>query len=166
MEAAIDAESAEAPQDVLNFVILSNWDRSLTNDPRSRRISIPITKFGIHKQEIAYLRLQQKLSTLHDLLAIHPDIKVPSHHIDMRGGIPLSAGVHAIRIAEGDVCSRVLFILENLSDHILQLDISANGELAHNIAVLIRVGVSPEVGLQFTVGRVRLRETITLYLNR
>src|SRR5712692_8247939 len=112
------------------------------------------------------LRLQQKLSTSHDLLAIHPDIKVPSHHIDMRGGIPLSAGVHAIRIAEGDVCSRVLFILENLSDHILQLDISAIGELAHNVAVLVRVGVSPEVSLQFSVGRVRLREPIALYLNR
>ena len=40
---------------------------------------------------------------MHDLPAVDPDIELAAHDVDVGGGIPVGAGVRAVRIAEGDV---------------------------------------------------------------
>jgi len=64
------------------------------------------------------LRFQQKLPIPHDLRAIHPDIEIPSHYINMRGRVPLRPGVGSVGIAEGNVYSGIFLVLKNLPDHV------------------------------------------------
>src|SRR6266852_39254 len=108
---------------------------------------------------------QQELPTPHNLLFIHPDIKVPSHHINMCGRVPLRPSVFTIRITEGNVHPRILLILQDLPDHFLQFDISADGKLTHEIAVLVGVGIPPEVIFQLAIGRMCLSQPIALHPN-
>src|SRR5882724_13400953 len=49
----------------------------------------------------SHLGLQQKLPILHDLRPVHPDVEISADHINMRGRVPLGAGVCAVRVAEG-----------------------------------------------------------------
>src|SRR5258706_2219309 len=110
--------------------------------------------------ECAALRFHQKLPIPHDLLVIHPDIELPSHHIDMGRRIPLRPGVRPIRIPERNVHSGILFILQNLPNHVLQIDVGSNGKLAVTVTVLVGVCVLPEVVLQFAIVRVRLGKPV------
>src|SRR5258706_6994519 len=78
--------------------------------------------------ECAALGFHQKLSIPHDLLVIHPDVKLPSHYIDVSRRIPLRSGVCPVGIPERNVHSRILFILQNLPNHVLQIDVGPDGE--------------------------------------
>src|SRR5262249_21028575 len=78
----------------------------------------------------ARLCRNQKLSILHNLLLIYPDIELPSDDINVCRRIPLRSGVLPIRIAKGNMHSWILLILQNLSNHVLQLNIGSNRELA------------------------------------
>src|SRR5579862_3550234 len=97
------------------------------------------------------LRFQQKLSIPHDLLVIHPDVELPSHNINVCGRIPLRSRVRTVRISERNVHPGIFLILQNLPNHILEIDIGANGELAHAVAILIGVRVLPEIVFQFAI---------------
>src|SRR5207245_11716728 len=83
----------------------------------------------------------------------------------VRGGIPLRSSMCAIWIAEGDVDSRIFLILQNLPNHILQLNIGSNREFSHQVAILIGMGVAPEIGFQFAIIRMGFRKPVTLYMN-
>src|SRR5258706_1207453 len=115
--------------------------------------------------ECPALRFHQKLSIPHDLLVIHPDVELPSHYIDMGRRIPLRAGMRAIRISERNMHSRILFILQNLPNHFLQINVRADGKLAHAVAVLVGVSVLPEVVFQFAIVRVRLSKPVLLHVD-
>lgn len=65
-----------------------------------------------------------------------------------------------IRIAEGNVNSRQFLVLENVPDNVFQSDIGSDGELAHPVAICVRVRVIPERLLQFFILRVRLRQPV------
>src|SRR5215468_3988827 len=71
-----------------------------------------------------------------------------------------------VRIAKGDVNSRKFLILQDLPNHVSQLDIGSNRELAYTIAVLISMGVSPKILLQFFVLAVNFGEPITFHADR
>src|SRR4029079_2412746 len=87
----------------------------------------------------------------HNLAAVDPDIELPADHVDMGGGIPVRAGVGRVRIAERNVNSGNLLVLQNIADHVPHRDVGADGELAHAIAVLVGVAVLPEFIPQFTI---------------
>src|SRR6266480_2670241 len=72
----------------------------------------------------------------------------------------------SIRISKRNMDPWILFILQYLTDHILQLDIRPDRKLSHAIAVLVRMRVSPKVILQFLIGRVRLHHPIPFNGNR
>src|ERR1700693_3632567 len=91
------------------------------------------------------LRLHQELPIPHNLLFIHPDIKLPPHHIDMRRRIPLRARMRSVRISKRNMHARIFLILQNLPDHIFQIDVRSNGKLTHAIAVFIGVRVLPAI---------------------
>src|ERR1039458_7237821 len=82
--------------------------------------------------------IKEKLSAAHDLPAVDPDIELAPHHVDMGGGVPIGAGVRAIGIAERDVDSGDLLVLQNIADHVVDADVGADGELAHAVAELDR----------------------------
>ncbi len=111
------------------------------------------------------LSFQQKLPIAHDLRVVHPDIEIPADDVDVGGRIPLRAGVRAVRIAEGDVDAGIFFVLQNLADHVVELDVGADGELADAVAVLVGVGVAPEILFQFAVGGMRFSQAIALHLD-
>src|SRR4029078_4605104 len=90
----------------------------------------------------------EELAALHDLLAVNPDVELCADYVDVRGGVPVRAGVDAIRIAEGNVDAREFLVLKDVTDHVFQFDVSANSEFAHQVTVLVRVGVCPEVALE------------------
>src|SRR5438477_6447338 len=95
--------------------------------------------------------LDEEAPLLHDLQAIDPDVEFASDHVDMRARVPLRASVLAIGIAEGDVNAGELLILQDVADHVFQFDVGADGELAHAIAILVSVGVFPEILLELLV---------------
>src|SRR5579884_1061972 len=64
-----------------------------------------------------YEGIKQERSVVHDGNAVDADIETAADHIDVRGGIPVRAGMGAIRIAEGDVNAGDLFVLQNIADH-------------------------------------------------
>jgi len=75
------------------------------------------------------LRFQQELPLLHDLLPIHPDMNfLPT--TSMCVAEYQSAPVwKSIGVAERDVNAGILFVLENLPNHIFEADVRADGEL-------------------------------------
>src|SRR5262249_6143669 len=94
------------------------------------------------------LRLDKKLALTHDLEVIHPYLKAPPNHINVRGGVPLGAGVLAVGVAEGDVHAGKLFVLKDVANYLLQFDVGADGKFADTVAVLVGVRVIPEVVLK------------------
>src|SRR5580693_208159 len=111
------------------------------------------------------LCLQQELPISHNLLTIHPNIKLPPYHVDVGRRIPLRSSVRPVRIAKGNVYSRILLVLQNLPNHVLQFDIRANRELAHAITILVGMGVAPEITLQVMVRGMSLNYAIALHPN-
>jgi len=79
--------------------------------------------------------------------------------------IPLRTGVCSIRIAKSDVHPGIFFVLKNLANYVLQLDISANSKFADAIAVLIRVGVTPEIALEIWIGGMSFDYAILIHAN-
>ena len=65
--------------------------------------------------------------------------------VDVGGGIPVGAGVRAVGIAERDVDAGIFLVLQDLADDMLQVDVGADGEFADAVAVLVGVGVLPEI---------------------
>src|SRR5882672_4905851 len=116
--------------------------------------------------ECAALRFHQKLPIPHDLLVIHPDVKLPSHYIDMSRRIPFRPGVCPVWIPKRNMHAGILLILENLPNHFFQINVRPDRKLADAVAVLIGVRVLPEVVLQFAIVRVRLGKPILLHVNR
>ena len=74
--------------------------------------------------------LDEKLSLLHDLQVIDPDIELRPDNIDVGGGCPICTGVLCVRMSERCVVARNFFILQDVTDHVLELDVRADGELA------------------------------------
>ena len=70
--------------------------------------------------------------------------------------------MRAVRISERDVHPRIFLILQNLTDDIFEFDVGANRKLADTVAILVGVSIFPEIVLQFAVGRVGLRQAISL----
>ncbi len=70
------------------------------------------------------------------------------------------AGMRAVGIAERDMDAGIFFVLQNLPDQVLKLNVRPDGELADAIAVFVGVGVAPEVVFEFAVRRVRLGQAI------
>src|SRR5271166_4911835 len=83
----------------------------------------------------------------------------------MRAGVPGRSGVRAIRIAERNVETGKFFVLKNLPNHLLQLDIGTDGELAHHIAVFVGMGVGPEIFFQHLVIAEDLGDAVVLNAN-
>src|SRR5271170_7750399 len=95
--------------------------------------------------------LNQESTLLHDLPLVDPDIEVAANHVDVRAGVPPGSSVFPIRIAEGDVNAGKFLVLQDLADNVGQLNICADGKLAYPVAVLVGVGVGPEILFQLFV---------------
>jgi len=54
------------------------------------------------------------------------------------------------------------FVLQNLTDDVFQFDVGPDGELTHPVAVLVGVGVFPEVVLQLFVRGMRFSQSASL----
>ena len=111
------------------------------------------------------LRFQQKLPLLHDLLSIHPNVEFAADNINMSGRIPVRPRVEAVRIAESDVYTGIFLVLQNLADYVLEANVGADSELTNAIAILVGVGVLPEVFFKFAIVRVGFGETVALHLD-
>ena len=68
-------------------------------------------KFRIHVTVTANAALYQKLPFPHYLLAIEPDIEIPTDTVDVRFRSPICAGVLSIRMAESDMYPGKFFVL-------------------------------------------------------
>src|ERR1700730_16109310 len=112
------------------------------------------------------LGFQQELSVLHDLRLVYPDVEISTHHIDMRGRVPLRSGVCAIGIAEGDMYAGIFLILQDLADYVFEFNVRADGKLAHTIAVVVGMGIAPEVLFQFTVRGMGVDQAVAFDVNR
>src|SRR5581483_8851459 len=88
------------------------------------------------------------------------------HHVDMSGGIPVSPGVRAVRIAERDMDTGNFFVLQDVADHVANADVGADGEFADAVAELVGMAVLPELIPQFVVGAASLAQTAVLHANR
>src|SRR5208283_153162 len=86
-------------------------------------------------------------------------------HVDMGGRIPFSPGVGAVGIAKRNVNSGILFVLQNLADHVFQIDVGSDSKLAHAVAVFVGVRVLPEVVFQFAILGVSLGKPVLLHVD-
>src|SRR5712691_368778 len=102
-------------------------------------------------RDAAPARSHQKLAPLHHLLAIKPDVEIAANAVDMCFGKPLGAGVLGVRMAEGDVHSWDLFVLQNVADDVRAGGVGANREFADTIAVLVSARVSAKFVAQIFV---------------
>ena len=59
--------------------------------------------------------------------------------------------MRAVRIPECDMYAGIFLILQNLPDHIFEIDIGADGKFADTVAVFIGVRVFPEIAFQFAI---------------
>jgi len=78
------------------------------------------------------------------VLRFEPDVEAETDNVDVSSGAPGSAGVLAIRIAEGDVDAGELLVLKDVADDALDAEVGADGELADAVGVFIGMGVGPE----------------------
>ena len=85
--------------------------------------------------------IKEEGSGLHYLMVVDPDIELSPYHIDVRGRVPVGAGVRGIRIAKSDVDAGDLLVLQNIADHVPHRDIGADCEFTNAIAVFIGVAV-------------------------
>ena len=120
----------------------------------------------VARRSLNRLRLHQKLSIPHNLLVVDPYIEFPPHHINMRRRIPFRPGMRAVRISKRNVNPRIFLILQNLPNHFLEIDVRPNGKFAHAVTVFVGVRVLPEVVFQFAIVGMRLREPVSLDVNR
>jgi hypothetical protein len=97
------------------------------------------------------LPFYQKFPPAHDLLAVDPDVEVAAHHVNVCRGIPFGTRVFSVGISECDMYAGKFLILQNLADHVLQLNIRPNRELTDPITVLVGVGIGPEIVTQFLI---------------
>src|SRR5579871_4032302 len=74
-------------------------------------------------QRSRILGFHQELSILHDLLVVDPDVELPAHDIDVGRRIPLRAGMGAVGIPKRNMDARIFLVLQNLADHVLQIDV-------------------------------------------
>src|SRR5262249_23220731 len=82
------------------------------------------------------------------LFVVDPDVAAAREDVDVRARFPWRAGLAAVRIAEGEVNARNLFVLQEHADHVFQGDVGAERELADAVAVLVGVAVVPELALE------------------
>src|SRR5581483_12358110 len=111
-------------------------------------------------------RRDDELAFTHDLLVVHPDVELASDHVDVRGRIPLRASVFPVRVAERDVDTGELFVLEDVADHVFEPYVGPNRKLATPIAVLVGVGIVPEILFQFLVFAEALDDAVPFHANR
>ena len=112
---------------------------------RRKRWYFSGVKLALKRWRSSRITSDQKLAGAHDLPVVRPDVEFRADHVDVRGAIPLRAGVRAVGIAEGDVDAGDFFILQDIADHAVQADVGADGEFAHAVAVFVGVGVVPEL---------------------
>jgi len=74
--------------------------------------------------------------------------------------------MRAVRISKRNVNPRIFLILQNLPNHFLEIDVRPNGKFAHAVTVFVGVRVLPEVVFQFAIVGMRLREPVSLDVNR
>ena len=67
-----------------------------------------------------------------------------------------------VRVAEGDVDAGQFFVLEDVADHMLQLDVRPDGKFAHAVAVVIGMGVAPELVFEGAVPGMDLADAVAL----
>ena len=89
---------------------------------------------------------------MHNLFVVYPYIKLATYDINVRGRIPVRAGVRGVWVAKCNVNAGDLFVLENVADDIMNGDVRADGEFAHAIAVFVGVAVGPEFPFEVFVG--------------
>src|SRR5437868_15243502 len=89
--------------------------------------------------------LDQKSARFHCLFAIEPDVKVAPDTINVRFRFPIRAGVFGVGMAECDMHTGNLFVLQNIADDSSTGCIRPDSEFAHAIAVFIGIGVSLEI---------------------
>ena len=100
------------------------------------------------------------MSVAHDGLVVDPDIEAEANDIDVGGGIPGRTGVLAVGIAEGDVDAGEFFILQDVSDDMVDAQIGPDGELADTIGVFIRVRIRPELVAQLLIFRAAVDDAV------
>src|SRR5271154_6312199 len=105
----------------------------------------------------------QKFALLHDLPVVGPDIEVAAHHVDVRAGPPIGTGMSAVRISKSHVHAWELLVLQDVSNDIPKPNVRANRELADAIAIFVRMGIFPELILEFPIFRVTLNSAIFLH---
>ena len=95
--------------------------------------------------------LYQKLSALHHLFAVEPDVEIAADAVDMRFGGPIRASVLGIGMAKGNVDAGNFFILQNVTDDMSAGGVCADGKFADAITVFVRAGVSAKCVAQIFV---------------
>src|SRR5437764_9561165 len=110
-------------------------------------------------------KLHQKLTALHDLLVVEPDVEVAADAIDVRFRDPIRSGVLGIGMPKGDVDAGNFFVLQNVADHVGAGGVGAYGELADAVAVLIRVRVSAKFFQQLFVRALEITDAVLFDLN-
>src|SRR5207302_7504609 len=79
----------------------------------------------------------EKLSTLHDLFIVEPNVEIATDAVDMRLRRPICAGVVRVRMPKSDVNAGNFFVLQNIADHVRASSVGADGEFADPVAVLV-----------------------------
>src|SRR5664280_3586016 len=110
--------------------------------------------------------LDKEAALLHDLLAVNPDIEVRAHHVNVGAGIPLRASVRAVGVSESNVQAGKFLVLQDLPDDVLEFKVRSDGELADEMAILVGVGIGPELLFQNFVIAEDFGDAIVAHLNR
>src|SRR5580765_7536815 len=82
-------------------------------------------------------RFNQELSAPHNLLLVHPNVEVPTDHVDVRRGVPLRARVLPVWITERNVDPWELLVLQDLADHVFQFDVGPDRKFTDAVAILV-----------------------------
>ena len=88
--------------------------------------------------------LNHKASAAHDLLLFRPDIEIAAHYIDMRRRTPLGARVRSIRVAECEMNTGNLLVLQNIAYDFTQRQICPDSQFAYPVAIFVAMRVVPE----------------------
>src|SRR5450631_2191239 len=102
----------------------------------------------------------EKAAFAHDLFGdvgcavfgFEPDVEAEADDVDVRAGAPGGAGMLAVWIAEGDVDSGELLVLEDVADDALNAEVGADGKLAYAVGVFIGMRVGPEILFKLLIG--------------
>src|SRR5436190_8338185 len=110
---------------------------------------------GARSHHQSYSKLYQKLSSLHHLFAVEPDVEVAADAVDMCLGDPVCAGVLGIGMAKSDVNTGDFFILQNMSNNVRASGVSADGKFAYAVAVFVGASVGAKFLAQVLVFRLQ-----------